>query len=266
MSDQTIFSALPGGSRIWAVAAIHGEAERAAALHDRMGPQMQPGDRLVYLGNYYGRGAAVGPTIDEILVFRRRVMASFGNDGDAVVYLRGAQEEMWQKLLQLQFAPNPAQVLEWMLSQGVGATIAAYGGDPRDGFAAAKEGILALTRWTSGLRQAMRNHDGHMALMAALRHAAYGEDQQFLFVHAGVDPSRPLSAQADSFWWGSSGFSGLAEPYADFGLVVRGYDPRHGGFAIGQHSATIDAGCGFGGPLVAACFGPDGGLLQVLEG
>lgn len=266
MSDQTIFAAIAPGGRLWAVAAIHGEAERLAAVHDRLAPQMQPGDRLVYLGNYCGRGARVAETIDELLVFRRRVMASFGDDGDSIVYLRGAQEEMWQKLLQLQFAPNPRQVLDWMLSQGVGATIAAYGGDPRDGFAAAREGILALTRWTSGLRQAMRSRDGHMALMSVLRHAAYCSDQRFLFVHAGVDPSRPLSAQADSFWWGGTGFAGLAESYSGFGLVVRGYDPRHGGVAIGGHSASIDGGCGFGGPLVAACFHPDGRIEPMIEG
>lgn len=266
MSDQNIFAALPGSGRVWAVAAVHGEAGRLAAVHDRLAGQMEPGDHLVYLGNYSGHCAEAIATIDELLAFRRRVMASFANDGDALTYLRGAQEEMWQKLLQLQFAPNPAQVLEWMLSQGVGATIAAYGGDPRDGFAAAKEGILALTRWTSSLRQAMRNHDGHMALMAALRHAAYCEDQRYLFVHAGVDPTRPLSAQADSFWWGSSGFASLAEPYAGFNLVVRGHDPRRGGFTVGAHSATIDGGCGFGGPLVAACFAADGGLQQVIEG
>ncbi len=266
MSDQSIFAALRGGDRIWTVAAVHGEVERLAAVHDRLLAQMQPGDRVVYLGNYYGRGPAVGAAVDELLTFRRRVMAMLGNDGEAVVHLRGGQEEMWQKLLQLQFAPNPVQVLEWMLAQGVGATIAAYGGDPRDGFSAAREGILALTRWTGSLRQAMRAHDGHTALMSVLRHAAYTEDGRLLFVHAGVDPARPLSAQSDSFWWGSAGFAGITEPYAGFAMVVRGYDARHGGLAATEFTTTIDGGCGFGGPLVAACFDPDGAMVQAIEG
>ncbi len=266
MSDQNIFASLPVGRRIWAIAAIHGEVERLVAAHDRIAEAMQHGDVLVYLGNYYGHGAAIAATIDELLVFRRRFLAVPGSDGDGIVYLRGAQEEMWQKLLQLQFAPNPVQVLQWMLDQGVGATIAAYGGDAQEGFAAAREGILALTRWTTTLRQAMRARDGHTALMAVLRHAAFTADHRLLFVHAGLDPSRPLSAQSDSFWWGGPGFDSLTRPYGDFRLVVRGHGPRQPGLRLGEGVASIDGGCGFGGPLIAACFDADGNVQHIVEG
>ncbi len=94
--------------RIWAVAAIHGEADRVSALHDRIERAWRPGDRIVYLGNYLGRGAAVRATIDEILGFRRAVMAQPGGFACDVAFLRGSQEEMWQKLLQLQFAVSPS--------------------------------------------------------------------------------------------------------------------------------------------------------------
>ena len=91
-----------------------------------------PGDRLVYLGNFLGRGPqkCARPSTSCWLSAAgcSRGRCSFAYD---VAYLRGGQEEMWQKLLQLQFAPNPREVLGWMLSQGVGATLAAYGGDPR---------------------------------------------------------------------------------------------------------------------------------------
>lgn len=266
MSDQNIFAALPVGRRIWAIAAIHGEVERLVAAHDRIAELMQHGDLLVYLGNYYGRGAAITETIDELLIFRRRFLSVPDNDSDGIVYLRGAQEEMWQKLLQLQFAPNPVQVLQWMLDQGVGATIAAYGGNPQEGFAAAREGILSLTRWTTGLRQAMRDRDGHTALMAVLRHAAFTADNRLLFVHAGIDPARPLSAQSDSFWWGGPGFDALTQPYNGFRLVVRGHAPRQRAFSLGEIAASIDGGCGFGGPLIAACFDADGNVQHVVEG
>ena len=63
---------------------------------------------------------------------------------------------MWQKLLQLQFAPNPKEVLPWMLQQGVGTTITAYGGDPARASSAAREGAVAITRWTNSLRAAMQ--------------------------------------------------------------------------------------------------------------
>lgn len=266
MTGQHHFAALPGDCRIWAIAAIHGEADRLAALHRHLFDQYKAGDRIVYLGNYCGCGPRVGDTIDGLLGFRRQIMAKFGDDGEALVYLRGQQEEMWQKLLQLQFAPNPPQVLQWMLDQGIGTTIAAYGGDPKAGFAAAREGILSLTRWTAALRQAMRVHDGHTALMSTLKHAAYTDGDRLLFVHAGVDPSRPLSAQADSFWWGAPGFASMSEPYNGYKLVVRGFDRRRAGVKVGSHTATLDGGCGFGGPLVAACFAPDGTVATMLEG
>jgi len=119
------FARLRRARRIWAVAAIHGDAGRLAALHDRMERVWQPGDRVVYLGNYLGRGPAIRQTIDEILGFRLAVMAQPGGFACDVAFLRGSQEEMWQKLLQLQFAVSPRDVLQWMLDQGVGATLEA---------------------------------------------------------------------------------------------------------------------------------------------
>jgi hypothetical protein len=45
-------------------------------------------------------------------------------------------------------------------------------------------------------------------------------------------------------------------------MVVRGFDPGHGGVALGAHTMTIDGGCGQGGPLVAVCLDRD---IQVVE-
>lgn len=265
VSDNNVFATLRGSGRIWAVAAIHGEIDRLRVMHARLAQDIRPGDQLIYLGDYIGYGKPVRETIDEVLTFRRAFLAQPGVEVDDIVYLRGAQEEMWQKLLQLQFAPNPVEVLKWMVEHGIGPTILAYGGSIEDGLSAAREGILALTRWTSQLRQNMRACDGHTALMTVLKHAAFTDDNSLLFVHAGIDPSRPLSAQMDAFWWGSAGFELLEAPYGDFRLVVRGSDRRRGGVRVGAFSATLDAGAGFGGPLTCACFGADGQMLQMLE-
>lgn len=265
MSDRDKFAVLRRCRRIWAVAAIHGEADRLIALHDALGPRFQPGDRLVYLGNYLGRGPAIVETLDHLLAFRRALIARPGVFAADVVYLRGSQEEMWQKLLQLQFAPNPREVLDWMLGQGVGATLTAYGGQAAQGAACARDGPLALTKWTSGLRAAMQAHPGHYLLMSALRRAAYTDDGGLLFVHAGLDPERPLSAQSDSLWWGTSGFARLDRPYGNFAKVVRGFDRLHPGLQVGPFTLTIDAGCGFGGPLLAACLDPRGEVVDLIE-
>ncbi len=280
MSDQEKFAVLRGATRIWAVGSIHGERARLEALHDALWPRLRPGDRLVYLGNVLGRGAEVAATVDELLAFRCGVMALEPAERPHVVVLRGGQEEMWQKLLQLQFATDPRGVLDWMLGQGLGTTLAAYGSSAEEALQRVRGGTVGLTRWTQDLRRAMQARPGHVAFMAALRRACLvapadaaempGEaGGGLLLVNAGLDPSRPLEAQRDSFWWSTGGFSRLSAPYDGFARVIRGFAPGEGGAPPGirqtDFTATVDAGCGFGGPLMAACFTLDGSLVDQLE-
>ena len=249
----------------WAVAAINGEAGQLAELHGRLGEKFQPGQNLVYLGNYFGGGEDIADAVDELLQFRRGLLARPGVWVDDIVYLRGAHEEMWQKLLQIQFAPNPLEVLRWMEAQGIAQTIAAYAGDIAVGLDAAGRGAIQLTKWTSSLRDGIRGADGHNALMSGLKHACITTDRSLLFVHSGLDASRPLSEQGDTFWWGAADFDRIDAPYGDFKRVVRGCDPRHRGVELDAIAATIDGGCGFGGPLVAVCFDEEGGAIDILE-
>ena len=74
-----------------------------------------------------------------------------------------------------------------------------------------------------------------------------------------------LIASLVAFWWGGDGFGGTDTPYRDFNMVVRGYDPAHRGVSVGNHVATIDGGCGWGGTLNAACLAPDGNILEWIE-
>jgi serine/threonine protein phosphatase 1 len=268
MFGNQIFATLRRGRQFWAVASVHGEAERLIALHRELERRFAPGDRLVYLGNLIGRGAEVCATVDELLEFRRTLLARPAMFACDIAYLRGGQEEMWQKLLQLQMATNPAEVLGWMLDQGVGATLAAYGGHQNSARACARQGAVAITRWTSGLRAAVRAAPGHQGFFSALRRAAFtepGADGGLLFVNAGLDPSRPLSAQSDSFWWGTGGFSKIAAPYGEFRMIVRGFDPAHAGVRRTEFTTSLDAGCGFGGPLLAACFDASGRIVDLIE-
>ncbi|MFQ5773083.1 MAG: hypothetical protein ACE5GS_01055 [Kiloniellaceae bacterium] len=257
---------LRAARRVWAVGAIHAEAERLDRVHARLWPRLEPCDRIVYLGNMIGRGPATRQTLDSLLRFRLAVLARPHSDAEDVVYLRGSQEEMWQKLLQLQFASDPRGVLEWMLGQGVGATLESYGVRVPDALREAATGTVSLTRWTGHLRQAIQGRPGHFQIMSALRRAAYTDDGSLLFVNAGLDPSRPIEAQSDSFWWSGGAFHRIAEPYGTFRRILRGFDPSHAGFAVTAYTATLDAGCGFGGPLIAACVTPDGEIIDMIEG
>jgi len=193
------------------------------------------------------------------------VIATPSADVEDVVSLRGSQEEMWQKLLQLQFATDPRGVLRWMIDQGVGATLESYGVPAAEALRDAATGTVGLTRWTGRLRQTIQATPGHYPLMGILKRAAYTDDGALLFVNTGLDPSRPLEAQSDSFWWSSGKFHHIAAPYGPFRRIVRGFDPSHAGFAVTDYTATLDGGCGFGGTLIAACFTPDGAIADKVE-
>lgn len=259
------FAVLTQATRVWAVGAIQGEAERLQALHAELESRFAPGDRLVYLGNYLGQSAAVHATLDALLDFRRRLLTRPGLETGDIVFVRGAQEEMWHKLLQIQFATDPRQVFEWMLEQGVGAALEAYGGNAESAYQTFRDGVVATTRWTSELRAAMQRHPGHEEILTALKRAAYTEGGELLLVHAGVDPSRPVSEQGDALWWGSGYFATITEPYQGFRRVIRGFARSQQADLESPFTATLDGGAGFGGSLIAACFDLDGRHSDVIE-
>jgi len=262
------FTPLGAPRRVWAVSAIHGELEKLYALHDAILERLQAGDRIVYLGNYTGYGAHSRETIDELLTFRRLALSQPGVIPSDFIYLRGRQEDMWQRLLQLQFTHKPEDTLGTMLQHGFRETLESYDINADDGMRACKEGVLALTRWTNKIRDALRKNPAHDILMTQYRRAAYTlQDGRFplLFVNAGIDPSKALEDQGDSLWWSGEDFNAITQAYAPFEKVIRGYDPANSGVRINCVTASLDGGCGFGGSLVAAGLNSNGKILELLE-
>lgn len=258
------FAVLRRCRRVWAIASIHGDAERLAALHAELADRYEVGDRFIYLGNYYGHGSGILETVDELLRFRRILLAQPPyTHPDDIVYLRGRQEEMWRKLLQLQFAGDCQKILDWMLARGADATLAAYGGHAADARAAIMEGLLAVSRWTGQLRQAIRSHSGHNEFMTGFRRAAYTDNGALLFVSTGLDPSRELTDQEDGFWWNGQDFNEIGlSGYGGFTRVVRGHDPARKGIIERKATLSIDGGAGFGGSLNAVCLDAAGEIVD----
>lgn len=274
--------------RVWAVAAVRGDANRLCRLHAALETRVWRGDRLVYCGNLIGVGPDVGGTIREALLFRRAVIARPGFEAEDVVFLRGAQEEMLNRLLRIQYAPGPAaavEALRWMEAHGIGPTLAAYGTTVGEGLRVAAQGPVERAKWTAAIIAAIRAAPGHDALLSSLRRAACtvpvdlaGEAPGVLFVAAGLNPDRPFETQGDAFWWDEGGFERAAAgvpapegeegtyPWGGFARLVRGACSRHDGPLAAGWGLTLDAGCGLGGPLVAACLAPTGEVLEVVEG
>ncbi|MBT3787972.1 MAG: hypothetical protein HN725_10130 [Alphaproteobacteria bacterium] len=264
-SDPQIYATLTNADRVWAIGAIHGEYEKLRNLHAELRTRLQPGDRLIYLGNCIGYGPDPVGTINEIIAFRREFLARPGTFRDDHVLLRGAQEEMLRKLGQLQLAPGPGEALQWMLDHGAAATLESYGINSVDGLGCCREGVVSLTRWSGNITRTLRNLPGHDEYFVALRRAAYTGGGELLFSAAGVNPDRPVSEQGDAFWWGSARFTDIQEPWRGFVRIVRGIDPISREAEMGAVTATLDGGAGAGGTLHAACFTLDGKPLDWIQ-
>jgi serine/threonine protein phosphatase 1 len=184
-------------------------------------------DKLIFLGNIIGLGDSSKETLSSVIDLRFNLMSKFKLKPDAIVFLRGAQEEMFSKLLQLQLAPNPTEIVDWMFEHGVNKTINSYGFSEDEVKNIASSGTIKISKWTSTLNKSLQLNSGHSQYFLNLKHAAYSHTKKILFVNRGVDITRPLSAQNDCFWWGFQNFSKIKKPYKTFLRIVRGYESAH---------------------------------------
>ncbi len=263
------FAELGAPRRIWAVAAINGDIDRLSALHDHLANRFSLRDRVVYLGNYLGTESNANTEIyDELLAFRSALLAKPGIEPCDIVHLRGPAEEAWLRLLRLQFAPSPAEALEKLLASGVESYLRMYGVSLKDTRSMARAGSLAITRWTNQLRVLQRMAPGHEAMFCSMRRAGLAQTsadaKKLLLVPAGFDPSRTLEDQGDALWWTTATFRMSGRAQSAYARIVRGFDSVNGGPNLEDPAATIDGGCGRGGPLVCGGFSPDGRLVDLV--
>lgn len=254
MSEKNKIITIEKKTRIWAIASIFGEAERLHVLHRSLSELYQAGDIIIYLGNIMGFGSAIKEAINETIVFKNALISSANADPDDIIYLRGAAEEMWCKLLCLHLAPNPYHVLKWILNHGMGATIKAYGEDPEKGLECAQKGAVSLSHWIRNLAETYSLCDGHAGYVESLKHAAKTDDNELLFTSSGLDLNLPLADQKDNFWWSFAKKIEGETPYNNFKRLIRGHSLNFGEPLLSKHFITIDCGSGRGGKLATVLF------------
>ena len=224
MKKDSNFIELKKANRIWAVGSIHSNLAALNSIKKFIINNFRENDKLVFLGNIIGLGNFSKETLSSIIDLRFTLMSKYKLKHNEIVFLRGAQEEMLSKLLQLQIAPNPTEIVKWMFEHGVDKTLESYGYKKDEVLNVASSGTVSISKWTSKLNKTILNNRGHKEYFLNLKHAAYSSSKKILLVNRGVDITRPLSAQNDCFWWGFQNFSKIKEPYKTFLRIVRGYE------------------------------------------
>lgn len=200
----------------YAIGDIHGSLRKLRVLIEQC-EQHAAGAAMtiVLLGDYIDRGPQSSGVIQYLIDLQSRPRD--------VVALKGNHEGM-----ALDVIDRRAPVDHW-LAQGGAQTLGSYRA------ANVRELPPVHVDWLRSLRLTY-------------------DDGRRLFVHAGIDPQRPLGAQRqhDLLW--------IREPFLsderDYGrLVVHGHTPLEAGMPeLRSNRLNLDTAAVFGGPLTAAVF------------
>lgn len=203
--------------RVYAIGDIHGSLHALSSLISKCEHEADGRPmKFVFIGDYIDRGSNSRGVIDYVMNLQSRLGAN-------VICLLGNHEA-----LALSAIDDELNAENWILNGG-DMTLRSYD--------ACSVGELPAQ---------------HVAWFRSLR-LAFDDGLRF-YVHAGVNPGRPLDQQDkhDLLW--------IREPFLssqhDYGrLVVHGHTPTTTGMPdLRRNRLNIDTGVAYGGPLTAAVF------------
>lgn len=223
--------AASGQGRLLCVGDIHGSARELEILLAAVAPG--PADQLVFLGDYVDRGPASNEVIALLVDLQARLPGT--------VFLRGNHEEMMMDFLGMEGARGSI-----FLRAGGASTVASYGLDPE---AATPEKFHAVLPET---------HRRFLEESLQLHH----QEDDYLFVHAGVRPGIPLADQhRDDLLWIREEFLGQRHGLPQ--TVVFGHTPQRAAVFSRLGWIAMDTGCCYGGLL--SCLDLTGGVLHEIR-
>ena len=203
--------------KIFAVGDIHGCYDKLRRLMERL-PYDPDRDTLVFLGDYIDRGSRSKEVIAYLSELKRRVKS--------MIMLIGNHEHL---MLEYHRTGDPS-LLPFLRHLGIDATLNSYkAGTPRS------------------LHEMLFLPEDHLQLFQSLR--PYWETEDYIFVHAGLEPGIPLEKQSiASLCETRSAF--LAEEH-DYGkVVIFGHTPFDLPF-VSPTRIGIDTGAVYGNMLTA---------------
>ena len=224
-----------GDERPWvAIGDVHGRADLLAAMLDTIERTM-PDARVVLLGDLIDRG----PDVRGAVALAMTVPERF--EGGTV--LLGNHED-WL----LASIDGDPDVRESWLTWGGAATCHAYGIDPA-------RALVADRAW---LADAFAPHAAHLDFLRARPRRLNGDGSAagHLFVHAGVDPERPLDRQDErDLIWMREPFLSWPRPLAR--TIVHGHTIAERP-ELRAHRIGVDTGAYRSGVLSAVVLGARG--------
>jgi Calcineurin-like phosphoesterase len=216
--------------RLFAIGDIHGCPDELEAILQAIAPGA--GDTVVFVGDYVDRGPSARAVIDLVLDLEKTHAEA--------VFLKGNHEDMM-----LAFLGMSGNYGESFLFNGGVATLESYG---------LKEDDLSEAR--------ERIPEQHLEFFKNL--AVSYLRPPYLFVHAGILPTRQLEdQQAEDMLWIRQEF--ILHPHRVDATVVFGHTPMRGVMVDLPYKLGIDTGLVYGGKLTCVEF-TEGVLYQVQRG
>lgn len=240
-------ASVPASTVVYAIGDVHGNSDLLVALHESIveDAARRSATRrvIVHLGDYVDRGPDSRGVIDRLL----SPPAGFES-----IALRGNHEQ-----LLLDFLDDPSTGPDWMMNGGA-ATLASYGIAMMDGC------YFRADRWdalSTALRDALPSSHRRFLDGLPLTH----REGDYLFVHAGIRPGVPLTAQdSEDLIWIRGEFLFSAEDHG--AIVVHGHTISEQ-VQIRSNRIGIDTGAFHTGCLTALVLdGTDRALLQTGAG
>jgi serine/threonine protein phosphatase 1 len=203
--------------RTYALSDIHGCLDKLVALVERCRVNGGHSAKFVFLGDYIDRGPDSRGVLEFVIDLQRRMPSQ-------VVCLCGNHED-----LALNAIDDASQIDQWLVHNGGDKALRSYGATHPSEVPA-----------------------DHVAWLRAL--VTHHDDGRRFFVHAGINPARPLDRQNrhDLLW--------MREPFLsdprDYGrFIVHGHTPIKGGQPdLRVNRVNVDTAAVLGGPLTAAVF------------
>jgi len=223
-------------SKIFAVGDVHGRFDLLKKAFDAIGP-LDADKRIVMLGDYVDRGAESAECIDFLIAAQ-----ASNTEAQELVCLMGNHERMM--LDALINGSNYGYMSSWLMNGGI-ETLESYG-------AAIPGGIVT----SDPLRYIPTEHVDWLNGLPL----SYETDNLF-FVHAGVNPDRPLNDQKEKdLLWIREYFLKTDRGSAQEKHIVHGHTPHphdNARFAHAHRRTNLDSGAVWTNILTIGIFDTD---------